>query len=198
MRSDTFILAAEGAHKNGVLGSPIGWSTNATSTSGTELDWHLPAGPVGWHDTYSRMTFAISIAGVAGAPPSAWSLQARFEYKIPHTAGYQRQYPVWAPFDAFNIQGCVAEKAGWAGASHPVPLDGAYGIIADNTDGLATGVSVPLASSPITPITNRVTVMRTVTILGAGVRVALLPTITGGDSTTRIMGSAIAHGWSDR
>lgn len=196
MTGETFILVAEGAHKSASLANPIGWSANAASTSGTELPWLLPAGPNGWHHEYEKLTFAISIVGVAGTAPTAWSIAARFEQKLAHTIGYARQFPAWAPFDAYNLRGRIAEAAGWAAGSHPVPLDGSYGTIADQTDGLPTGLSQPLAGTPgMAALPTRVLVTRTVTHLGSGVRVALLPTITGGDSTTRIMGSVAVTGW---
>jgi hypothetical protein len=198
------------ASGSGLLCAQTGWSTNTPpGTTGTELPQFFSAGPNGWHQMYSRLTFLVSVLGLynpSGASVTAWSLKAQLQYGLKHTLGYGWQFPAWGPLDAFEMAGCVAEKAGFAGGSHPVPTDGALGIIADQSDaggGLALPSTVafqPVASGsvPITAnATQRVTVRRTVTDLKNGVRLAVTPSITGGDSLTRILGTVIVAGKKD-
>lgn len=194
MKSQMFILASEGAHYQDDTAQPIGWSNSSAATGQTELPWELPAHPNGWHQQFDELTFIVSVLGTCGTAPSAWSLSARFEYRLPHTIGQEWMFPVWVPFSAVGVQTRVVEGCAPSGPNHPLVIDGGYGLIADQTDGLSTSVTTPIQAPGISPASSRVTVSRTVSHQGAGVRLKFLPAFTGGDSTTRIMGTVVVAG----
>lgn len=196
---------------SGLLCAQVGWSTNTPPlTSGTELPQFFSAGPNGWHQMFSRLTFLVTVIGLynpTAAAVSAWSLKAQLQYGGKHSLGYGGQFPWWTPLDPNEVGSCVAEQAGFAGMSidaahiHSAPVDGSYGIIADQTDG---GVGLPATipfqavasgSVPVAAMaTQRMSCRRTVTDLKNGVRLAVLPSITGGDSLTRILGTVLVSG----
>lgn len=109
-----------------------------------------------------ELTFVLSVAGVSGSP-SAWSLNAKFQFCQINTTGSYMTAPRWFDLQTEQVSKLVAEGVGWYGGAHTTPVGGAFGLVADNTD------TLPL------------TVSRTL-IGGFGMRVRLLtsPAFTGG------------------
>jgi hypothetical protein len=118
-----------------------------------------------WAD---EITFVLSLVAINGAP-TTWSVGAKLQFLQPHTYNFQFQRPVWFDVQPEQIDNCVVEKCGFYAGAHTAPLDGSFGVIADNTD------TAPSAAAPIT-------VQRTVKNFGQSARVVLNPTHTGGTS----------------
>ncbi len=203
MSGHDFILIAEGARNN--AGSAlVGLRPDVSGYSETPLENYLPQCDTLWHKMFRQVTYTISVIGTTGTAPSSWSLGARFEQYIPHTLGYQRQFPTWAPLSRRQLATCVAEGIGWGGETNPA----AFGVIASSATipDFATSGALPsglvtsdlpvggTAPSSMNLITTRVTRSRTITSQLSGIRVRFAPVITGGDSTTQILLSASATG----
>jgi len=116
-----------------------------------------------WAD---EITFAITILAVSGAP-TTWSVGAKLQFMQPHTYNFQFQKPRHFDLQPEQVDTCVVEKCGFYTGLHTAPLDGDFGIIADNTD------TPPTVTTPIQ-------VQRTVRNFGQAARVKLNLTHTGG------------------
>jgi hypothetical protein len=199
----TFILIAEGARDNAGT-SLVGLRPDVSGYSETPLENFLPQCDTLWHKMFRQVTYTLSVIGTTGTAPTSWSLGARFEQRLSHTLGYQNQFPTWAPLSRRQLGTCLAEGIGWGGETNPA----SFGVIASSTsvpdfatsgtlpNGLTT-TDLPVggsAPSAMNLITTRVTRSRTVVNQMSGVRIRFAPTITGGDSTTRILLSATATG----
>lgn len=197
----TYPLIAEGAHSGSAL---VGLRPDVSGYSETLLENFLPACDTLWHKMFAKVTYTISVIGTTGTAPSSWSLGARFEQYVPHTLGYQNEFPTWAPLSRAQLAACIAEGVGWGDETDPA----AFGVIASSTtvpdfatsgalpNGL-TNTELPLAGSAVAAmnlITTRVTRSRTVLNQMSGVRIRFAPVITGGDATTQILLSASATG----
>lgn len=197
----TYPLIAEGAHNSSnVL---IGLRPDVSGYSETGLENFIPFSDTLWHTMFEKVTYTISVVGTTGTAPTSWSLGARFEQYVPHTIGYQRQFPTWAPLSRAQLGTCIEERIGWGGETSP----SAFGVIASSTtvpdfatsgalpNGL-TNTDLPLAGTgtSMTMLTSRVTRSRTIVNQLSGIRVRFAPVITGGDATTQIILSASATG----
>lgn len=197
-----FPLIAEGAHTNG--GALMGLRPDVSGYSETLLENFLPPCDTLWHKMFRQVCYTISVVGTTGTAPTSWSLGARFEQYVPHTIGYQRQFPTWAPLSRRQLDRCIEEGVGWGGETDPK----AFGVIADSnsipdfaTSGTLpsglTNTQLPLAgtaAASMNLVTTRVTRSRTVINQLGGVRIRFAPVITGGDTTTQILLSAHATG----
>lgn len=171
--------------------------------SNTALENWVPQVETKWHTQYDRVTYVLSVIGTTGTAPSSWSLGARFEQFLAHTEGFQDEYPSWGPLQDEQLATCIAEGVGWYGPGGSPPSTAAlYGTVAssatvaDDASGvLPSGITVPASQDASALRTARVTVSRTVTNQMGGMRVRFQPSITGGDSTTMILLSAVALGY---
>lgn len=201
MSGVTYILIGEGAH-NGVAIAGLA-APDGSGYSTTELENYVPQCETRWARMFRKVTYAVSVIGATGTAPTSWTLAARFEQLLAHTQGYQYQFPTWVPLQTEQVERCIAEGVGWYGPGQSPPAQASsYGIIATETtqadDGsgvLASALTVKSAGdATATLLAKRVTVSRTVVDQLGGMRVAFLPAITGGDSTTRIVLSVTATG----
>lgn len=145
-----------------------------------------PIAPVDLGANSSEVTFIIGCYGATGSP-AEWSLGAKFQFCLPHDDGYQYSRDTWFDLDSANVHGCIVEQCGFAGPGKTAPLDGSFGIIADQ----ATTVGGTALST-----NNPVIVQRTIKHFGLRVRVALDLQFTGGtDPGIRVdMGYFRRHG----
>ena len=128
---------------------------------------NFPTNKPAWA-VFDEITFVISVGTIFGAP-TAWSVGAKLQFLQPHTYNYQFQQPRWFDLQPEQVENCIVEKCGFYGGAHTAPLDGSFGVIADNTD------TAPSAASPIT-------VQRTVKNFGHSARVVLNLSHTGGST----------------
>lgn len=115
-----------------------------------------------WAD---EATFTLSVVGVRGAP-ATWSLGVKFQFLQPHAGvnKFQYQQRRWFDLQPDQVETCVIEGVGWYSGNHALPVAGEFGIVADQTDSLATPI----------------TIQRTVKHFGSDVRIVLDPKFTGG------------------
>lgn len=201
-------LIAEGAHDSSGT-TLIGIAADGSGNTTGEFENALPPCGTRWDRMFSKVVYTISVLGTSGTTPTSWSLGARFEQHLAHTQGYQFQFGTWAPLQDEQLAACVQEGVGFYCptstvnyAGQPTRSAATYGIIADSTaqadDGsgvLASALTVPAGGQTSgVLITKRITASRTVINQLGGMRVRLKPTITGGDTTTRIILSAQALG----
>jgi hypothetical protein len=142
-------------------------STALKFDDGGGFGLNYPTNKPAW-EIFDEITFVISVGVITGSP-SAWSVGAKLQFLQPHTTNFQFQQPRWFDLQPEHINTCVVEKCGFYGGTHAAPLDGGFGVIADNTD------TAPSAASPIT-------VQRTVRNFGACARVVLNMSHTGGST----------------
>lgn len=144
-------------------------TTNGTSgltfDTGGGYGLNHPMNKVDW-SWADEIAFVISIGAISGSP-TTWSVGAKLQFLQPHTVNFQFQQPRWFDLQPENIEHCIVEKCGFYAGAHDAPLDGSFGIIADNTD------TAPTAAVPIT-------VQRTVKNFGQAARVVLNLAHTGG------------------
>lgn len=124
-----------------------------------------PIVPVDLGSNSSEVTFTIGCFGATGSP-TAWSLGAKFQFCLPHDDSFQYSKEIWFDLDEANVAGCIVEKAGFNGPGKTAPLNGGFGVIADQSSGATV-------NSPII-------VQRTIKHFGLRVRVALDLQLTGG------------------
>lgn len=110
---------------------------------------------------YDELTWIIGVEAVEGAP-TAWSLGAKFQYRLDNTGGFIYSQPRWFDLAAENITSDVVEGVGWHGAGITAPTGGAFGVVADNSSTLPATVKRTLRNFPL------------------GVRIVLDPQFTGG------------------
>lgn len=126
---------------------------------------NFPPNKPAW-SIFDEITFVISIGTIYGSP-TTWSVGAKFQLLQPHTTLYQFQQPRWFDLQPEQINRIVVEQCGFYGGTHDAPLDGGFGVIADNTD------TAPTDSAQII-------VQRTIKNFGALARVQLNLAHTGG------------------
>ena len=187
----------------------------------TELENRIPQVEAKFHDDYTFVKYVISVVGTIGTPPTSWSLGARFEQRVEHTQGFQFQFPIWAPLQPEQISAHVVEGVNWYGPGMvppqlnnnnymaigspslgPVPAD-SFGIVAtsamiadDGSGVLPSGLVIPANGTiDATVLTARITVSRVISQALGHTSVRLQPYIVGGDSTTRIILTAICEGF---
>lgn len=207
MSGVSYVLIAEGAHDSS--NNLIGIAPDSGGYATGEFENALPPCGTRWDRMFRQVTYTISVLGTSGTAPSSWSLAARFEQHLAHTQGYQNQFGSWGPLQDEQLAKCVLEGVGFycatstvSGAASAPAKASTYGVIADSTataddasGTLPNSLTVPVGGSGSGAlITKRITISRTVTNQLGGMRVRLQPTITGGDSTTRIILSATALG----
>jgi hypothetical protein len=128
---------------------------------------NFPTNMPGWAWA-DEITYVISVGPPFGTPTN-WSVSAKLQFLQPNTVHYQFVQPRWFDLQPEQIENCVVEKCGFYGGSHTAPLDGSFGLIADDTD------TLPTVAAPIT-------VQRTVKNFGFLARVQFALTHTGGTS----------------
>jgi len=183
-------LFAEGAYPDDAtkcFKAPVG----GVSATGWPHIW-LPLNEWWLHAPY--LTIVISVPGCVGTAPSAWSLSARPIRMIPHTHDYMGQQPIITTWETKQLESHILEGVGFYGeTNHSAPTLGSdFGVIANQADGLATGLSIPGPGTDTRPTSTRVTVSRTFRNMGFPLGFEVLPAITGGDSTTGILATGFA------
>lgn len=124
----------------------------------------------------TKVTWTINVRGVAGSP-SSWQLRARFLDVVEHTYGPQYSEPQLVPFTELQTQSYIREKAAWGKPDVPVAdlskNAGEFALIADNTDGLGSGVAL--------------TVTRTVEVFNRRHKLELAFSATGGTDPAAVL-----------
>lgn len=123
-------------------------SDNRVKADGSTTGLFFPQNYVDFQQDGDWVTFTINVRGVT-AGPAEWTIEARLHDVLEHTFGPQFSEPQLVPFTELQTRAHVLEQRGFGKPNAPIdslPASiGAWGVIADHTDGLGGSTTATIS-----------------------------------------------------